>query len=332
MTDYALMFDVLDGGVSKPISWDKDNLEPDRSIIILDESTMSLFLWHGKRQGLVQRRTALRQAQSLKGHGYKVGKSIIGREIKEIKEIDSRKVGRVPETDELNDQLQKVLNKDFTEGDGHLVTFGASEPGIAKPKEKPKAEEPKAKPAPKKEKKVAKPKAPELKAKPKPKAKPAPKKEKKVAKPKAPEPKAKPKPKPKVAEPKTASSEGKEKKPKKASDLEFASEYESNEPLPTEEKLKEKQKLEVEVKPARNIGADARIAFLIRAVLDYFDDIWVSKKPDGSYSIEMMDGPVCQFSIKGSNKLKFSGNSFSGIDPKVKSNIQDKYKKLTKLL
>ncbi|MGV9205810.1 MAG: hypothetical protein ACOC44_17510, partial [Promethearchaeia archaeon] len=63
-----------------------------------------------------------------------------------------------------------------------------------------------------------------------------------------------------------------------------------------------------------------------------FDDIWVSKKPDGSFSIEMMDGPVCQFSITSGNKLKFSANSFSGIDAKIKSNIQSKYKKLTKQL
>ena len=91
------MFHVKDGGVSDPVKWSKENLQPDRSIIVLDESTSSLYLWHGQKQGLVQRRTALRQAQSLKGHGYTVGKSIIGRDTKEIIEIDSRKVGRVPE-------------------------------------------------------------------------------------------------------------------------------------------------------------------------------------------------------------------------------------------
>ena len=73
------MFDSREGGETVPIEWSKDQFQPDRSIIVLDESSLSLFLWHGSKQGLVDRRTALRQAQSLKGHGYTVGKSIIGR-------------------------------------------------------------------------------------------------------------------------------------------------------------------------------------------------------------------------------------------------------------
>ena len=32
--DYALMFDVLEGGVSQPIHWDKNNLTDDRNIIM----------------------------------------------------------------------------------------------------------------------------------------------------------------------------------------------------------------------------------------------------------------------------------------------------------
>ncbi len=48
-------------------------------------------------RGLVSRRTALRQAESLKGHGYTIGKSIIGRDLKEIIEIEERKIGMVPD-------------------------------------------------------------------------------------------------------------------------------------------------------------------------------------------------------------------------------------------
>ena len=83
----ALMFKVLEGGVVEPIKWSKDHLQPDSSIIVLDESSLSIFLWHGVKQGLVPRRTALRQAESLKGHGYTVGRTIIGRDIRVIKEI-----------------------------------------------------------------------------------------------------------------------------------------------------------------------------------------------------------------------------------------------------
>lgn len=304
MTDFALMFNVLDGGVSEPIKWGKDQLKSNRSIIVLDESSLSLYLWHGKQQGLVQRRTALRQAQSLKGHGYTVGKSIIGRDIKDLKEIDQRKVGRVPEDTDLNKELAEVLDKNFRELDDFIVTFGAAP---AEPSPKPKA-------------------------KPQPKA----------------EPKPKPKPEPKVesipklaaaSAPKTEAS-----KPKKASDLKFASEYDE---APAAKKEVSKPKLEPKVEPktepkpepkpaaaSKTDGdvADARIAFVIKSIMEFYNDIWVSKKDDGSISVEMMDGPICQFSIKEGSKIKFTTDSFSDISPDIKKSIQKKYVDLNKLL
>ena len=111
MAAFGLMFHVQEGGVSVPIQWKAENLTDDRSIIVLDESNQIIWLWHGSKQGLVARRTALRQAQSLKGHGYTIGKSIIGRDIKEIKEIDQRKIGREPNTDNINKEFQVVLDK-----------------------------------------------------------------------------------------------------------------------------------------------------------------------------------------------------------------------------
>ena len=85
----------------------------ENNIIILDEGSSSVYLWYGAKQGLVSRRTALRQAESLKGHGFSVGRSIVGRDIKTLREIDQRKIGRVPEIDELNDELQTLLNRGF---------------------------------------------------------------------------------------------------------------------------------------------------------------------------------------------------------------------------
>jgi len=117
------MFQVLEGGVSEPIKWSKDHLTPDSNIIILDEGSSSVFLWYGSKQGLVSRRTALRQAESLKGHGFSVGKSIVGRDIKELKEVDQRKIGRVPEIDDINDELQTLLNRKFKNLDNYTVTF-----------------------------------------------------------------------------------------------------------------------------------------------------------------------------------------------------------------
>jgi len=287
------MFDSREGGETVPIKWGKDQFQDDRSIIVLDEGSLCLYLWHGTKQGLVARRTALRQAESLKGHGFTVGKSIIGRDIKLIKEIDSRKIGRVPETDEVNNELQAVLDKDFKEVDGLIVTFqidGSEEvPAAMKVKSEPKTE-----------------------PKPEPKTEPKPE----------PKPKAAPTPKPKAA-PASA-------KPS------FASEYDEAEPLPKSGSAKPAAKLaaaapKVEAKPAVDLKAEARVAFVIMGVLHKFDDIWISKKDDGSYSIEMMDGPVCAFSIEG-DKVKFSSNSFSGVGATIKSDVQDKFAKLANLI
>ena len=121
----ALMFTVKPGGITEAINWSKECFMPDTSIIVLDESSEALFLWHGVQQGLVARRTALRQAEALKGHGFTVGKSIIGRDIKIIKEIDARKVGKVPEDTELNNELQGILGRNFTVLKDNVVTFQA---------------------------------------------------------------------------------------------------------------------------------------------------------------------------------------------------------------
>ena len=101
------MFNVLEGGVIETIKWNKSNFMPETSIIVLDESNETLYLWHGVKQGLVARRTALRQAESLKGHGYTVGRSIIGRDLKNIKEIDARKIGKVPEDTKMNKNFKE---------------------------------------------------------------------------------------------------------------------------------------------------------------------------------------------------------------------------------
>lgn len=270
------MFNVLEGGVIEPIKWGKENFLPDTSIITLDETSESLYLWHGARQGLVARRTALRQAESLKGHGYTVGKSILGRDIKNIKEIDARKIGKVPEDTKMNEDLQVILDKTFTELENFIVTFqtGGGERVFMN------------------------------KIKPAPVAAPTP---------------ASTKPTPVVSKPSTPSTPAN-----------VASEYDEPEPLPS---------IKTESKPAPSIKistsdllTDAKVAFVICAVLEHFSDIWVSKKTDGSFAVEMMDGPICQFSIKEGAKLNFTANSFANVAPGIKTAIQKKFIELSKLL
>ena len=286
--EFALMFNVLEGGVVDPIKWGKENLTPERSIIVLDESSQAVWLWHGSKQGLVARRTALRQAESLKGHGYTVGKSIIGRDIKKIEEVDQRKIGRDPETDEVNQAFEEVLDRKFKELDNLVVTFSTAGVEAA-------------------ETKVA--------------AQPTPRPEPKPVSTPEPKPAVTPEPKPVVSIPApTASKDA------------VASEYETDEPLPSSKPPADAQVQLPELKKGEETPTEeAKVAFVLKAVIDNFNDIWVSKKSDGSYAVEMMDGPVCQFSIKDGT-IKFSNNSFSGINPNIKSSIQKKFVDLSKLL
>ena len=279
MTSFALMFKVLEGGLIDPIKWSKDSFLPDTSIIVLDEDSESVYLWHGVQQGLVARRTALRQADSIKGHGYTLGKAIIGRDIKSIKEIDARKVGKVPVDTELNQSLQDLLDKKFTELDNNVITFqaGAATSSFAKTKPKPK------------------PKA-EVKSRPVPTPKP-------------------------TVSPNTSSS---------VKSVNVASEYEDTGPLPS-------------IKPATiptpaidvsksGLETNAKVSFVFSAILEHFSDIWISKKQDGSYSVEEMDGPICSFHLKEGRKINFTANSFSRINPKIKTAIQKKFIELSKLI
>ena len=286
ITSYALMFNVLEGGVSEPIEWSKDNLTADRSIIILDESNQVVWLWHGTKQGLVARRTALRQADSLKGHGYTVGKSIIGRDLKHIKEIDQRKIGRDPATDEIYGHLENLLNRESKKLENFVVTFEmrADEPLLSKPVE---------------DKPVAKVTTTPIKQ---------------IEK----EP-----PKPIVKE-----------TPPPATTPTFTptNEYDASEdtpkvikPKPNEEKLHSSEKV---LTPE----LQAKIGFVLAGVLDHFDDIWVSKKNDGSYSVEMMDGPICLFKVSEGSKISFSPDSFKGLSTNVKLEIQKKFVSLSKLI
>ena len=274
---YGLIFNVLEGGVIEPIKWGREKFLPDTSIIILDESSEALFLWHGARQGLVARRTALRQAESLKGHGYTVGKSIIGRDLKSISEIDARKIGKVPEDTALNEQLQVILDKKFTELDDFVVTFQS---GVAKTI-------------------IVKD--------------------------------TKPKPAPVSTVSKTVSASVPASKPTIShKSANVASEYDEPEPLPS---IRPKSTPAPSIKvSSSDLLTEAKISFVISAILEHFSDVWVSKKTNGSYAVEMMDGPICQFSIKEGAKLNFTANSFSGIDSKVKLAIQKKFVELSKLL
>ncbi len=136
---YALMFNVLKDGEIEPIKWNKDVFIPDRSIIMLEELTPAVWLWHGVKRSLVDRRIASRQAESLKGYGYKARDTIIGSRTRIIKEIDQRKVGKDTETDQFNQEFQEILNNEFTPIDEIIVDLQMDDNEVAKLKLTPTA-------------------------------------------------------------------------------------------------------------------------------------------------------------------------------------------------
>ncbi|MFW9947788.1 MAG: hypothetical protein ACFFDX_13270, partial [Candidatus Odinarchaeota archaeon] len=108
-----------------------------------------------------------------------------------------------------------------------------------------------------------------------------------------------------------------------------ASEYNSK----PEVSLKTETALKVDVVPEKklNLEIQAKIGFVLIAITEFFSDIWVSKKDNGNYSVEHMDGKVCEFSIS-EGKIKFTSDSFSGISTNIKTEIQKKFVELSKLL
>ncbi|MHA1338818.1 MAG: hypothetical protein ACTSRZ_02170 [Promethearchaeota archaeon] len=293
---YALMFEVLDGGVINPIEWSADNLTSDRIILVLDEENSIIWLWHGKMRGLVSRRTALRQAEALKGHGYTIGKTIIGRNIHDIIEIEERKlgVGRFPEMDKANEKFMVLLKRKVVHVGNNVVAFGES-----MPEEMPDFSEMKA-PGKKEEKvverKVATPFVPSTaEATPQPAPQPVESSKNKV------EPASIPEPEP-------------------IEEVELnASEYVDEEEIQVPEPPKTEQ-----APPTASLADETKMGLVIMAVMSKFLDIWVSKKLDGSISIEQMDGPVCTFKVEG-GKVKFKAGSFSEIKAEDKKEIQERF-------
>jgi hypothetical protein len=135
---YALMFKVSKDGEISPVKWSKDVFLPDQSIILLEEQTPAVWLWHGENQSLIDRRIANRQAEALKGYGYKAGDTIIGSRTRIIKEIDQRKIDRETEAIKLNEEFQGLLNKEISQLDEFIVIFKEGEVATGKIELKPK--------------------------------------------------------------------------------------------------------------------------------------------------------------------------------------------------
>lgn len=273
--------------------------------MVLDEENMAVWLWFGAKRGLVSKRTALRQAQSLKGHGYTIGKSIVGRGLDTIHEIDERKIGRDSETDELNNKFMGLLSKPTSDAGGHVVTFGGQ--GEPLP-----IEEHFKQPAPI-ELQVIEPKVPTITD---PQPVPAPTTPSPppitITRPMIEPPAPEPQPIPISQEFKSISYDNVKKET-----IDFSvneNEYDDDTTIPEP----------APVTITSGSMESVQKGCVIMAILSQFKDIWVSRLDDNTISVEYMDGPIAKFHIE-EDKVKFHEGAFNDIEAVIKNAIKDAF-------
>ena len=127
---YGLMFVVSKDGEVSPTKFGMTCFTPDRSVILLEEFSPAVWLWHGEAQSLIDRRIANRQAEALKGYGYRAADTVIGSKARTIYEIDQRKVGKESETTHLNEEFQAIISMKTTPLDDNIVIFQSGDAKI----------------------------------------------------------------------------------------------------------------------------------------------------------------------------------------------------------
>ncbi len=127
---YGLMFIVSKDGGVEPTKFGMSSFTPDRSVILLEEFSPAVWLWHGEAQSLIDRRIANRQAEALKGYGYRAADTVIGSKARTIYEIDQRKVGKESETTSLYAEFENIISMKTAPLDEHIVIFQSGEAKI----------------------------------------------------------------------------------------------------------------------------------------------------------------------------------------------------------
>lgn len=305
---FGISFNVEEDGTCVEIPWSPDHFTDDKIIMVLEEWNQLIWLYYGSKNGLVKKRKALRQAESLRGHGYSIneGKTIIGRHLKSIKEIDGRKIERVPETKQDYEKLLSLYEKPFRKLEGgECVAIGESGFDAApKPAPKPKPE-PVAAPAP----------VPVAAPAPAPAAEALPDLEPVGAPAPAPAPSPAPTP---AAAPAPAAAPVAAPAPAPAP---AASEYDASASFETSTEPKLQQLDSI------GKGDEIKAGNLIIAVLRDFADVYINKKGN-HFKVESLEGAICEFTITD-GKIKFANESFQDLDPGLKKKIQAAFVELS---
>jgi hypothetical protein len=322
---FAIQFDVSEDGVCTEVVWSKDHFTDDKIILVLEEMNNLIWMFYGKKNGLVKRRKALRQGESLRGHGYQVGKTIIGRQLTAIKEIDARMIERVPEAKADWNSLMALFDLPHKKIEGECVAIGEGAAAASVPTKSPAASRPASLPttasAP-----APKPSAPAPTPAPKPSA-PAPAPAVKPSVPAAaPAPKAAasaPAPAVKPSVPAAAPAPKAVASAPSAAEISAVDDYagiDENFQIASEAKLTGKETITKD--------DEMKAGSLIMALLREFNDVYINKKGN-HFKIESLEGPICDFTIENGS-IKFSKISFAGMDPNTKKKIQAHFVEILK--
>ncbi|MBS7287982.1 MAG: hypothetical protein KIH01_04360 [Candidatus Freyarchaeota archaeon] len=123
---YVLMVKVEPGDKS-PIPFSRDVINSDSLVVLIDELDDRLYLWMGKNRSLVDKRAAMRVAQSIMRGGFSYGKLQIGRSLRELVEIDESKLSE-SDVKEKFEALNAVFKRPYTVKDKMLVEVAVEAP------------------------------------------------------------------------------------------------------------------------------------------------------------------------------------------------------------
>ncbi|MBD3188004.1 hypothetical protein GF325_14300 [Candidatus Bathyarchaeota archaeon] len=303
---FGIMFKVEVDGTIVPIEWSESHFNDENIIIILEEYNQLVWIYYGKQNGLVTKRKAYRQADSLRGHGYTVGNSIIGRNLSGIVEIDQRKIDRVPETTQEWEKMKKLFTLNHVKYSEECVAL--SEGDIPRVPERKPAPEPTPEPAPVSEPVAAPAPTPEP-ASPSPAVEPVP------------EPSLEPiTPDPQTSNPPVESTPGGAPSNTTAGGegIPIVDDYAGIEEGAFNHSQESLDGVDFITK-----ADELKAGNLIMAILRYSSDVYASKKGN-HFKVESLDGPICEFTIEN-GKIMFSKESFTEIPSNVKKNIQEAF-------
>jgi len=124
----------VEPGDKSPIPFSQDAINSDSLVVLVDEVDNRLYLWMGRNRSLVDKRAAMRVAQSIMKGGFSYGKLHVGRSLKELIEIDESRLSE-PDVKNSFEALNAVFKRRYVAKDKVLIEVAteAPSPGVEAP-------------------------------------------------------------------------------------------------------------------------------------------------------------------------------------------------------